>query len=29
MPVRAEIEKALDDFMVNEGGVKSQHLAVT
>lgn len=28
MPVRAEILKALDDFIVNEGGMKFQHLAV-
>lgn len=28
MPVRAEIIKALDDFVANEGGMKFQHLAV-
>jgi hypothetical protein len=28
MPIRSEIEKALDDFIVNEGGMKFQHLAV-
>jgi hypothetical protein len=28
MPVRAEIIKALDDFIANEGGMKFQHLAV-
>ena len=28
MPVRAEIIRALDDFIANEGGMKFQHLAV-
>jgi hypothetical protein len=28
MPVRAQIQKALDDFISNEGGMKFQHLAV-
>jgi hypothetical protein len=28
MPVRAEVLKALDDFIANEGGMKFQHLAV-
>jgi hypothetical protein len=28
MPARAEILKALADFIANEGGMKFQHLAV-
>src|SRR6188472_2103613 len=28
MPVRAEVIRALDDFIANEGGMKFQHLAV-